>query len=850
MTHPKNLILVTLIISVFFISGTVATYSYPFTINSSNPESQQNQVTQPNMLTGLDRLNSINQDQSDTSKYWNELTSINISNSVFTDMVIEDDMAYISDQSGLYVYDISDITNISTIAFIETNSIETITVFQNYLVFITAEDFSSRKLHVANLSTFETIASFSLDEYQLLLDINNHVPFFPMGDAIIVVSNYKFLIFNFTESLEMNTISSYTFDRVNAYYQVDVELVDSSLLIISQSAFTIIDLANPANPSQVAKYSNFQGHTLAVEGDLAVLGNYSQYVFVNISSYSNVTFLASYSSSNKHFEISNGFLYMLGSGIRVYNISDPTNLDFQYSTPSDPYYHTNALRKVLFKDNVLFTLSDRSTVIFPGLQVFSENRNGYNIERVAHIDPISGYFDNLYLNGDTGYVSSTEDGILSFDLINNTINLQQRLDFGDGHIGVFYDDNSIFVNPRNLRLNYLNASDPANIQPTEIQSPQLNINTVYWTEDYFFVFTYGFDRTVYVYNLASFPNLFGSEVARFSLSDYSVRSITHHNNHLVILGYQNLTVFNITNINAVTPVYSMETTAFMQNGIQSMQQVGDTVILQGQNNNLKLFSLNDSSLYQVSGFPEYLYSVNRVFVEEGLMFVYYGVTQDFYTGKQRGIPKLIVYNVSAGIPHLLELYRQEDVKVPYLLDFDKDTQRIFGGIGYRSNSGGSQAKVELFLVEVNFDHDSDGLQDREEREIYLTNPYLNDTDSDGLLDSDEIFLYQTDPLVDDSTVDTDSDGLSNAEEILTFGTNHTMVDTDLDGFSDKIEVDTGTDPLDASDFPITSSDETTSYSSSDQSQDTADSPLPFPSLFFGAIILTLLPRALRRQLKH
>ncbi|MFX1366713.1 MAG: SBBP repeat-containing protein [Promethearchaeota archaeon] len=68
--------------------------------------------------------------------------------------------------------------------------------------------------------------------------------------------------------------------------------------------------------------------------------------------------------------------------------------------------------------------------------------------------------------------------------------------------------------------------------------------------------------------------------------------------------------------------------------------------------------------------------------------------------------------------------------------------------------------------------------------------YGVDTDNDGLSDKDEINLYSTNP----NNSDTDFDGLSDGMEIE-LGTNPKDADTDGDRFTDGEEVNSGTDPL-------------------------------------------------------
>ena len=72
-----------------------------------------------------------------------------------------------------------------------------------------------------------------------------------------------------------------------------------------------------------------------------------------------------------------------------------------------------------------------------------------------------------------------------------------------------------------------------------------------------------------------------------------------------------------------------------------------------------------------------------------------------------------------------------------------------------------------------------------------------DSDNDGLTDRAELQVYLTDPL----SSDTDNDGITDAEELLVYGTLPTSLDTDQDGFSDGAEIQHGTNPLSAEVFP-------------------------------------------------
>jgi uncharacterized protein (TIGR03382 family) len=98
----------------------------------------------------------------------------------------------------------------------------------------------------------------------------------------------------------------------------------------------------------------------------------------------------------------------------------------------------------------------------------------------------------------------------------------------------------------------------------------------------------------------------------------------------------------------------------------------------------------------------------------------------------------------------------------------------------------------------NTDSDSDELSDYDEVNTYSTNPNNTDSDGDGLSDGDEVNTHNTDP----NNTDSDGDELSDEEEINTHNTNPNNIDSDTDGFTDDVEIDEGTNPSDATSFPI------------------------------------------------
>ena len=137
--------------------------------------------------------------------------------------------------------------------------------------------------------------------------------------------------------------------------------------------------------------------------------------------------------------------------------------------------------------------------------------------------------------------------------------------------------------------------------------------------------------------------------------------------------------------------------------------------------------------------------------------------------------------------------------------------------GSRGLGGGPETSSHETLAlgeAAPIDTDDDGLEDDDERDVWMTDPALADTDADGLDDGDET-ARGTDPLVADSdtdglddgdeiergtdplVADSDADGLDDGDEVTRRGTDPLVADGDADGLDDGDEVERGTDPLDA-----------------------------------------------------
>ncbi len=92
------------------------------------------------------------------------------------------------------------------------------------------------------------------------------------------------------------------------------------------------------------------------------------------------------------------------------------------------------------------------------------------------------------------------------------------------------------------------------------------------------------------------------------------------------------------------------------------------------------------------------------------------------------------------------------------------------------------------------DIDGDGLTDRDEKNVFGTDPTDPDTDGGGVTDGNEVLINNTNPLNKFDDKDTDGDRLSDSEEVDIYKSDPYKPDTDGGGIKDGDEVDRGTDP--------------------------------------------------------
>ena len=111
---------------------------------------------------------------------------------------------------------------------------------------------------------------------------------------------------------------------------------------------------------------------------------------------------------------------------------------------------------------------------------------------------------------------------------------------------------------------------------------------------------------------------------------------------------------------------------------------------------------------------------------------------------------------------------------------------------------------QVAMGQGNFSFPSDA--DRVESGLWVGSSSTGSFQANGTIDELESFNYVLHPMdiLNNYTItqtDSDNDGISDFQEILIFGTDPGNSDSDRDGVQDLVEIQAGTDPNNASDFP-------------------------------------------------
>jgi hypothetical protein len=284
--------------------------------------------------------------------------SVNFEPSGGRDIVLKGSEAYIATENGLYVMDISDPANPVSIGYYDSGYTSTLEVRGN-IAYLPVGNSDIQLLDVSDPSSTEEIGhvdtpggsrnvtinenyAYVADEGGGLRIINITDPANPFETGFLdtmtynveIAGNYAYV--GGENGLHIIDISIPSSPSQIGYFEtfgmVSDVAVRGNLAYLSGGSgnnyFIIIDISNPADPSEVDRISA-RGGDVAITGNYAYLarGTYGLYVY-DISDSSNIVEMANYSGYANDIDIVGDYACIAGGmdGLRLYNISDPENL--------------------------------------------------------------------------------------------------------------------------------------------------------------------------------------------------------------------------------------------------------------------------------------------------------------------------------------------------------------------------------------------------------------------------------------------------------------------------------------------------------------------------------------------
>ena len=576
------------------------------------------------------------------------------------------------------------------------------------------------------------------------------------SDIVYVAEGSKGLvIYDASNPADLTNISSIrsgtNIDQIFKYG--DYILTETS----SGSLFIILDVSVPSSPSEVATYSAF-GYIL------------------NLIAVNNFAYL---------FQGSN-----LCEIVNITTIESPTWHSYSYLYLSAWYSDVDS--NTLFIGGLFgFAIYDLTNPVSPALLSQHSYQNGNALS-------------DVYVDGTNLIVSLRSMGLEIFDITNKNTPIKQGTFLNYGNFCDIYQEDDLAYVVSTYGFLILNVSDKEN--------PQLINHTRIYTDNslgqsiivhegiaYLVIKSY-----LYVFNVS---NPMSPLLLNDSLNIYQAWDMDIRDNYLFLSGLYHLRIIDISD--PTTPIFIKDAN-FPTTYFSDLALKGDFAYVASQSNGITILSIADIMNPFIFGT-----------ISPGGQVDCLKIVGDYLIGHADNFG-VFIYNISSGSATLLDsvslsgyssianlaiddqyIYLAKDEYGIYIYDWSEPTNLVSVGHFYDDSGLAQNLKVEnqtIFCADYNdgleiviLDNDNDGLSNRDETDIYLTDPNDADTDTDGLSDYDELKVEGTDPL----DADTDDDSLIDGDEI-TEGTDPFDSDSDDDGLTDGAEVHThNTDPNDS-----------------------------------------------------
>lgn len=377
-------------------------------------------------------------------------------------IAISGDYAYVTvSTGGLYVVDISDITNPHIIGSCSTGGGRDLWVEGDY-VYLAASATGFQIIDINDPSTPTVVGE--IDTPGGAQDICVEGDFAFIADYYGGVDEFAGLrIINISDPRNPTNVSVYEapIGGMKAAYGVTVS-GDYVYLAYTNADLQVVNITDPTSPTQAGVYAPLDNALgLYVSGNLAFVANRYDFQIINITDPTNPTHVGTSTTLSQALAITvdGNYAYIadFSKGLLVFNITDPSNPTqvAEYTTPGN----TDDL--CLFGDYVCLAIMNS----FSGIQ-FIQISDPIEPNLKTSFGP-SGYCEDVVIEGDYAFIVNGTAGLKILD-ISNPINpaLLGSYDTPGDARGLYIEGDHAYVAAYGSGLQIIDISDPKN--PTHV----------------------------------------------------------------------------------------------------------------------------------------------------------------------------------------------------------------------------------------------------------------------------------------------------------------------------------------------------------------------------------------------
>lgn len=670
-------------------------------------------------------------------------------------LFVQNDIAYVAYEEGLYIINISNPNSPDKLAIYERSDVIDVYVQDNYAYILQGLGRRAGYLEIIDIYNPSRPIGYGIFDKVGMSDI-----FVQREIAYLAARENGLRIVNVSHPLNPKEIG-----RIGVL-QEDVQGVavkDNFAYITGyNNGLVIYDVSTPSKPTKIGECS-----TEVIFGeDIIIIDNYAYVaesegltVFdIKKPSKPKIITRISYEERYNEIQFNDNFAILTGeyeSGLRIFDCSNPKNPELKSSIISTGFAGAVKYNNYLItvpKSSLLktFEMSDPTRLI-----ALKELKDDGNTKEFIVKDNIAYCIESFNTLEIVDFSNPYQPIEISnyFSFVNTmSINLQ---------------DNLLFLTHYNNGFEIIDVSDPITPQQITNYRDGWDYRGGCVKGNYLYLYDGGYGFRIF--NIAN-PSTVSlvSEIYTHYINDLF---ITDNNLLFVPLYEDNVNIYDVSN----PTIPNQISTIILNESVTSIYY----------ENNIAYFGIKDGfaivDLTDIMS-PQLL---NKTKIVTGI-----------YSGKYSkvAIENDLLYFVLED--YCLNIYNISSLENPILIG------KYYGLFPGDIRLGLHVINNSIFLIDSNggvsligIDTDNDNVADDLELNIYLTNHTNQDTDSDMISDGLEINKYQSNPLYHD----TDYDYLDDYQEIVIYGTDPTNMDTDHDTIIDYTEIQDGSDPLNPND---------------------------------------------------